>query len=176
MSETEKLRSDLDRLGVEYRTCGSAHVTVWDTPTGSASFMEGDVSTVFSHNILGLTAEQAIAATLGSSKSEQGSSWTAEQVREAAKSNSRQYESPVDDGVWITEYDWQAIADELNATLGGGECEDTNERFNAWTCSECKATLLLMFDDYDEPTYSVDGVADVPRFCPNCGKRCVHHG
>ena len=56
------------------------------------------------------------------------------------------------------------------AALGGGECEDANTRFNAWTCSECKATLLLMFDDFGEPTYSVDGVADVPRHCPNCGK------
>ena len=51
---------------------------------------------------------------------------TAEQVRKAAKSNSRQYESPVDDGVWITEYDWQAIADELNAMLGNGTCECEN--------------------------------------------------
>lgn len=52
-----------------------------------------------------------------------------------------------------------------------GVCEDTNERFNAWICSECEATLLLMFDDYGEPTYSADGVADVPRFCPNCGRK-----
>ena len=52
-----------------------------------------------------------------------GGTLTAEQVREAAMSNSRQYKSPVDDGVWITEYDWQAIADKLNTTLGGGTCE-----------------------------------------------------
>ena len=61
----------------------------------------------------------------------------------------------------------QAVA----ATLGQGTCRDSNKRFDAWQCSECGATLLLMFDDYDEPTYSVDGVADVPRFCPNCGRR-----
>lgn len=30
MSETEKHRSELDRLGVEYRTYGSAHVTEVD--------------------------------------------------------------------------------------------------------------------------------------------------
>ena len=65
----------------------------------------------------------------------------------------------------------QAIA----ATLGGGECEDAGTRFNAWVCSECKATLLLMFDDYGDPSYSVDGVADIPRYCPNCGK-AVKHG
>lgn len=65
----------------------------------------------------GHTPDEAIErigklATLG------GGKLTAEQVRNAAKSNSRQYESPVDDGVWIREYDWQAIADELNAELG----------------------------------------------------------
>ena len=51
-------------------------------------------------------------------------------------------------------------------------CEDVNTRFNAWTCSECKCTLLLMFDDYGEPTLNVDGVASVPNYCPNCGA-CV---
>lgn len=64
----------------------------------------------------------------------------------------------------------------VSATLGSGTCRDTNKRFNAWQCSECGATLLLMFDDYGEPTYSVDGVADVPRFCPNCGRRVVGDG
>ena len=63
----------------------------------------------------------------------------------------------------------QAIA----ATLGAGTCHDKCSRFNAWVCSECGATVLLMFDDYDEPSYSVDGVADVPHFCPNCGRRVI---
>ncbi len=52
-------------------------------------------------------------------------------------------------------------------------CEDANTRFNAWTCSECKCTLLLMFDDYGEPTLNVDGVASVPNYCPNCGAKVV---
>jgi rubrerythrin len=52
-------------------------------------------------------------------------------------------------------------------------CQDEGTRFNAWVCSECKATLLLLFDDCGEPTYSVDGVADVPRYCPNCGAKVV---
>ena len=65
----------------------------------------------------------------------------------------------------------QAIA----ATLGNHErtCHDANTRFNAWTCSECKSTQLLMFDDYGEPTLSVDGVASVPNYCPNCGAKVV---
>lgn len=52
-------------------------------------------------------------------------------------------------------------------------CHDANTRFNAWTCSECKCTQLLMFDDYGEPTLSVDGVASVPNYCPNCGAKVV---
>lgn len=50
-------------------------------------------------------------------------------------------------------------------------CRDANTRFNAWTCSECKCTLLLMFDDFGEPTLNVDGVASVPNYCPNCGRK-----
>lgn len=50
-------------------------------------------------------------------------------------------------------------------------CHDANTRFNAWTCSECKCTQLLMFDDYGEPTLSIDGVASVPKYCPNCGAK-----
>ncbi len=61
----------------------------------------------------------------------------------------------------------------VEATLGRGECHDSNNRFNAWQCSECGATVLLMFDDFDEPTYSVNGSADVPKYCPNCGRKVV---
>lgn len=43
---------------------------------------------------------------------------TAEQVRELMEDNSHDYPSPTDPYVFITEYDWQAIADELNAVLG----------------------------------------------------------
>ena len=64
-------------------------------------------------------------------------------------------------------------AQAVEATLGRGTCRDANNRFNAWTCSECGATLLLIFDDYDEPSFSVDGTADVPHYCPNCGAKVV---
>lgn len=63
----------------------------------------------------------------------------------------------------------------VEATLGRGTCHDSNNRFNAWQCSECGATMLLMLDDCGEPTYSVDGVADVPKYCPNCGRKVVLH-
>lgn len=71
----------------------------------------------------------------------------------------------------------QAIAATLgscscsNSERTSGTCHDSNNRFNAWQCSECGATMLLMFDDYGEPTFNVNGVADVPHFCPNCGRR-----
>ena len=57
--------------------------------------------------------------------------------------------------------------------LGRETCHDANTRFDAWTCSVCKCTLLLMFDDYGEPALSVDGVASVPNHCPNCGRRVI---
>lgn len=61
----------------------------------------------------------------------------------------------------------------IDATLGPGTCHDTYERLNAWQCSECGGTLLLMHNDYGELTYSVDSVAAMPRYCPNCGRRVV---
>ena len=51
-------------------------------------------------------------------QAESSGTLTAEKVRELMEENSRQYPSPTDPYVWLTEYDWQAIADELNATLG----------------------------------------------------------
>lgn len=53
------------------------------------------------------------------------------------------------------------------------KCHDVDKRSYAVTCSECKATVLLEVTDSGEPTYSVDGVADVPKYCPNCGRRFV---
>ena len=67
-------------------------------------------------------------------------------------------------------YHTEAEAIEAWNTRAERTCHDANTRFNAWTCSECKCTQLLMFDDYGEPTLSVDGVASVPNYCPNCGR------
>lgn len=98
---------------------------------------------------------------------------TAEQVRELIAPHL--HARPTFDfgrhgAVWRA--DFQAIADELNARTER-TCRDANTRFNAWTCSECKCTLLLMFDDYGEPTLNVDGVASVPNYCPNCGAKVI---
>lgn len=86
---------------------------------------------------------------------------TAEQVREVAESNSRQYESPVDDGVWLTEYDWQAIADELNALLGRETCSMKElTRYDGsdphYQCNACGS------ENYED---------DLPAYCPRCGKK-----
>jgi hypothetical protein len=70
-------------------------------------------------------------------------------------------------------YDTEEEAVEAWNARAERTCQDADTRFNAWVCSECKATMLLLFDDYGEPTYSVEGVADVPRYCPNCGAKVV---
>lgn len=62
------------------------------------------------------------------------------------------------------------IADELNATLGGGECKlhDCDSSFSAlnrpvWRC-DCGAFTTQYTD---ATTYHK------PRFCPNCGAKVV---
>ena len=42
----------------------------------------------------------------------------------------------------------------------------------SFKCSECGATVKL-FDESDEPTICVDGFADVPSYCPNCGRKVM---
>lgn len=63
--------------------------------------------------------------------------------------------------VWTPE---QAIA----ATLGRGTCKDVGE--GMFECSECGCSIDLEDVASCEPTMWVDGVASVPRFCPNCGR------
>ena len=64
---------------------------------------------------------------------------TAKQVQELMEDHSSQYPSPTDPYVWITEYDYQAIADELNAAMvGRGTCrkvylvETSDELIESW--------------------------------------------
>ena len=79
---------------------------------------------------------------------------TAEQVREAVYAHSIHAD--------CADADWQAIADELNATLGRGECEFKPFKDEDWgepnavrgVCSECSA-LMFGKDNY----------------CPNCGRK-----
>ena len=103
------------------------------------------------------TPEQAIAATLG------GGKLTAEQVRETTERHwhdlSADYDMPEATALSEFSYDWQAIADELNATLDAGECENANDVMKSgeigFLCSECGS-----WDDDPQP-----------RFCHNCGRK-----
>lgn len=87
---------------------------------------------------------------------------TAEQVSKATYAHSIHAD--------CADADWQAIADELNAALGGGECElhECEGSFSAlnrpvWRC-DCGA---FMTQYTDATTYHK------PRFCPNCGRKAV---
>ena len=56
-------------------------------------------------------------------------------------------------------FDWQAIADELNATMGGGECVfEINTDATAIKCSSCGYSLPKGTD------------LDDTRFCGGCGQ------
>ena len=156
MTATDELRRMLDERGVEWR-CGSPNKIKWrhdgiDYVATNAWPRNDETRTkVALHSIL--TPEQAIAATLGSGM------LTAEQVREAWCRHLRRdclYDPPTPD--------WQAIADELNATLGAGTCHvessiiDTYE-YNRWEY-ELSCGHTIIWED-SEP----------PRYCPNCGRR-----
>ena len=98
----------------------------------------------------------AIAATLGRG------TLTAEQVSEAIERHVKFYEGG--------DYDEQAIADELNATLGSGTCEWLLEHsgtlYDKWRCSKCEYLFI-------EPRCD-QGYTDLePNYCPNCGAKVV---
>lgn len=90
-----------------------------------------------------------------------GGKLTAEQVRECVE---RVYlegysDGSVNRGAHIDETDWQAIADELNATQGCGECE-VIQSDNGPKCSKCGKELP------EDPYSDYEG-----NFCPTCGAR-----
>lgn len=124
----DRLREGLAARGVEYSTIDGKHKnTLWqvgkldwwydvDTETGK--------TVLFTPKQYDVTPEQAIAATLG------GGKLTAEQVRKCVRVGA------CDHGLWGAldeDTDWQAIAEELNATLGteiNGETSDGYHTFN----------------------------------------------
>ena len=89
---------------------------------------------------------------------------TAEQVLEAWTGNLKRdclYDPPMPD--------WQAIADELNATLGSGTCEFSPTTDNLPTCSNCGWQADAYDCDWlDGGAYVYDG-----RFCKHCGAKVV---
>lgn len=63
--------------------------------------------------------------------------------------------------------DMQAIADELNAALGGGECENVSYRVDEsrFHCSSCGFGCWVK--------NVATGRDELPAHCPNCGKKVV---
>ena len=118
-----------------------------------------------------------IAATLGSGM------LTAEQVRKTVEKHwhdlPAEYDMPEATALPEYSYDWQAIADELNATLGGGECKwvwveswtDTTDGrecdYAHWMpdCG-CWSEGDYRFSDFDDYEEKPTGIV----FCERCGK------
>ena len=171
MSATEELRRMLDERGVEWSDASDKNVshTTWnDMKCWFIEFQDG--WTAWGTSMHG-TPEQAIAATLGEVRA--GSSrfeLTAEQVREAIF-NGSSYASFDGAKYYADGIGMQAIADELNAALGGGECEKLPQlsdsvcvvkrngfemEFGYWRCSECGCE-------------NFEGA----KYCMNCGRKAV---
>ena len=116
-------------------------------------------------------------ATLGGVGSEVGSEvtsevrggkLTAEQVREAIERNVTFYEGG--------DYDAQAIADELNATLGGGECTPHGEWKSISQTQEvrhvfCECGFELGMDRRDSFPFECTKLFAMPNFCSECGRK-----
>lgn len=91
---------------------------------------------------------------------------TAEQVRECVQHVYLEgySDGSVRRGAHIDETDWQAIADELNATVGNGTCTmrfmwHDYEDGEGWECSNCKGTTY---------THGWE-----PSYCERCGAKVV---
>ena len=174
MSGTERLRRLLDERGVEYQAIGDA--TFWETHDGAFRYKAKShaeklmVMTCCSQKCAVMTPEQAIDATLGRG------TLSASQVSGAIYAHSIHAD--------CADADWQAIADELNNTLGSCNCsnsERTNETcrnvcnsVSEFTCSECgfncDLTSWISLFDGDDGRHRHHHLG-IPNFCPNCGKR-----
>lgn len=95
---------------------------------------------------------------------------TAEQVADAVLDNFEETHETYHDHWEPSKFDWQAIADELNAALGIvmcelHECEGSFSAINrpVWRC-DCGAFMTQYTDatNYHKP-----------RYCPNCGRKVV---
>lgn len=153
---TERLREMLDERGVEWADQSNGYATVtkysadgvcWHAVARHYIEPSNDWMILRADSI---TPEQAIAATLESG------TLTAEQVRELIAPHL--HARPTFDfgrhgAVWGA--DFQAIADELNAELGSGECEAIHDRHyyrgingicEGLYCSKCGEPLSNKFE------------------------------
>lgn len=103
---------------------------------------------------------QAIAAALG------GGKLTAEQVREAIFHGSA-YASFNGARYYVNGISMQAIADELNAKLGGGECEFIGDAKYPPKCSACGWQAGTYDCEWlEDGEFEYDG-----KFCKECGAK-----
>lgn len=168
MSTTEVLRRMLDERGVEWGANDTYRllVTSWKDASGhSWAFMEhrdGSFSKLTAYH---LTPEQAIAATLGRGK------LSASQVSNDVYAHSIHAD--------CADADWQAIADELNNTLGSYICtngERTSDELGRGTCrvmtiGEFNGEGTEYYDVCSNCGYEFDD--DPLNYCPNCGRGLV---
>jgi len=97
---------------------------------------------------------------------------TAEQVRETVEKHwhdlPADYDMPEATALPEYSYDWQAIADELNAAMGGGECEfviednmnESEGMGDVWfRCTNCDTKFDYYADDW----------LMKQNYCPHCG-------
>jgi hypothetical protein len=174
MTAKDELRNMLDGLGVEHTDLGG--MTEWTNGRGRIcrAYTRNEPLTV-DVAMLAVPPEQAIAATLG------GERLTAEQVCECVETVYLEgySDGSANRGAHIDETDWQAIADELNATVGAGTCRniskvtDARKRKVRFVCSECDAWIDSEFIwNHEYSNGESPWVKDCKlNYCPNCGRR-----
>ena len=172
---TEEIQCLLDERKVKYRLVKELGKDTfylnWSDHCGGytkAICVEGACVTA---EISYLTPEEAIAATLS------GGKLTAEQVREliVPHLNARPtFDFGRHGAVWSA--DFQAIADTLNATLGGGECVPHGEWIRISQTQEarhvyCECGYELGVDRRDSFPFKHTQLFTMTNYCPNCGRK-----
>ena len=152
MSATEELRRLLDERGVEYERTEDDTTIYYDSDGNRYTYNvnpDSGWAQLFGYNLM---PEQAIAATLGGGKT------TADDVRDLIErhsdhisGNTREFYN----GAYV------AIADELNAALGGGECEQV--------LTDCDDGLMPPFTAHCSKCGTEWGFT--PKLCPECGAK-----
>lgn len=204
-NRTTELREKLTERGIEYTT--NDHLGAYETSWDGFTAMQ---LTPGAKLMMEFTPEQAIAATLGSERvaeleaenerlrkagyeigyhdamkaAKRGGTLTAEQVRETVEKHwhdlSDEYDMPEASALPEYSYNWQAIADELNAELGSGTCEPKwvlqgktqTQEFWRCECGNCGHEFGVETRE-SFPLKMTIGKVDVPNYCPNCGARVV---
>ena len=164
-SSTKVLRKLLDERGVEWREGDDERKTHWESSGLTWEYFNDENGDAWL-GFLGVcesdvSPEQAIAATLGSGK------LTADDVRDLIEHNSYHVSGNTRE---FFNGAYEAIADELNATLGSVTCKPTEEDY----CPICGEDLVKCnigigagggAVELDPPIYH--------NYCPNCGVRVI---